>query len=259
MEQRGSKRQRNDPGSSTDLPFKRIRHNLSLGSRRNYLASNVETEKESSIRLCGSLPDEYSSSGDGSSTDDFTSSAGSPSSSSSSALSSSDSESERDDDSISQEGLEGEVQSSHHRLNGSSLISVPAPLRPQICHINGSTLLSEVSSFLPKLKAANQEIQKDIAAGKAVILDAAGVEKDDGQYIEMNLGLGVLEEKRNGDNTESENESNSEESSHSSSDAKIRSLHEKRKVTDVLRRLMGNKSKPKKPGIEEVDDSSKKE
>jgi NOP protein chaperone 1 len=77
--------------------------------------------------------------------------------------------------------------------------------------------------------------------------------------IYQNLGLGVLEEKRNGDNTESENESNSEESSHSSSDAKIRSLHEKRKVTDVLRRLMGNKSKPKKPGIEEVDDSSKKE
>jgi len=260
MERRGSKRQRNDPGSSTDLPFKRIRHNLPSGSRQNYLTSNAETEKESSIRLCGSLPDEYSSSGDGSSTDDdFTSSAGSPSSSSSSsALSSSDSESERDGDSISQEGLEGEVQSSPHRLNGSSLISVPAPLRPQIRHINGSNLLSEVSSFLPKLKAANQEVQKDIAAGKAVILDSAGVEKDNGQYIEMNLGLGVLEEKRNGDNTESENESNSEESSLSASDAKIR-LHEKRKVTDVLRRLMGNKSKPKKPGIEEVDDSSKKE
>lgn len=77
--------------------------------------------------------------------------------------------------------------------------------------------------------------------------------------IYQNLGLGVLEEKRSGDNTESENESSGGESSHSASDVKTRPLspllHEKRKVTDVLHRLMGNKSKPKKPDIEEVDDA----
>lgn len=160
MEQGRSKRQRDDPGSSTDLPFKRIRPNL---------VPAAATEKDP---------------GDRSSTDDFTSSAGSPSSSpsSSSALSSSDSGSDRDDDSISQEGLEDEAQGSYCRLNGSSLTSVPAPVRPQIRPINDSKLLSEVSSFLPKLKAANREIQKDIAAGKAVILDNGDA---DGQYIEM--------------------------------------------------------------------------
>jgi Domain of unknown function (DUF4598) len=173
MEQGRSKRQRDDPGSSTDLPFKRIRPNL---------VPAAATEKESSISLCGSPLDEYSSPGDRSNTDDFTSSAGPSSPSSSSVLSSSDSESERDDNSISQEGLEDEAQGSYCRLNGSSLTSVPAPVRPQIRPINDSKLLSEVSSFLPKLKAANREIHNDIAAGKAVILDNGDA---DGQYIEM--------------------------------------------------------------------------
>jgi hypothetical protein len=55
-----------------------------------------------------------------------------------------------------------------------------------------------LKDFLPKLKAANEELEAERKAGtleKKKIEADDGAEEAEGQYIEMNLGLGVLEEK----------------------------------------------------------------
>ncbi|KAJ5620647.1 hypothetical protein N7510_004631 [Penicillium lagena] len=143
--------------------------------------------------------------------------------------------------------------------------------KPQIRRVDGdSGLLSRLSSFLPQMKDANESLQKDIAAGRAgdVVLDSSldrrgsededdedededmeegdgrGEEKWQGQYIEMNLGLGVLEEKR-------EDGSASEESPDSRHAAKTTSAAPK--DSNVLGKLMKTKqSSTEKPTIEEM-------
>ncbi|KAF7723787.1 hypothetical protein EC973_001700 [Apophysomyces ossiformis] len=52
-------------------------------------------------------------------------------------------------------------------------------------------ILSRVQAFLPQLQAANEELKQQDPSE----LDIENVEEDDSQYIEMNLGLGVFEEK----------------------------------------------------------------
>ena len=57
-------------------------------------------------------------------------------------------------------------------------------------------LLSRLGAFLPQLRAANAELDSSIAAGQISDKCIENVGSDEEQYIEMNLGLGVLEEKR---------------------------------------------------------------
>lgn len=57
---------------------------------------------------------------------------------------------------------------------------------------NNSDLGDRVGSFLSEMKAANDQLEADMAAGKNHSLE---VDDSDGEHIEMNLGLGVLEEK----------------------------------------------------------------
>lgn len=45
-----------------------------------------------------------------------------------------------------------------------------------------SELLARLSAFLPQMKSANEELEKDIAAGKDVVMDDENEDKD---YIEM--------------------------------------------------------------------------
>jgi hypothetical protein len=178
--------------------------------------------------------------------DDYTSSSGS-------SLSSSDDE---DDDAQSETG--GDINKDNEEIT-----SLPARRKPDIRRIEQeSSLLNRLSAFLPQMKSANDDLEREIAAGRAkdIRLDDVDEGSDgqrDGQYIEMvrlflmilctiqplmaglqNLGLGVLEEKRPGDQDERD----------------VSESHGQSEDTDLLDRLLGKeKTSPSaKPFIQDL-------
>lgn len=64
---------------------------------------------------------------------------------------------------------------------------VPGRPKPRIYRVNqDSDILSRVSSFLPKLRSANEALQREIDAGRAKDVKLDEVDGDEeGQYIEM--------------------------------------------------------------------------
>lgn len=100
-----------------------------------------------------------------------------PTSSSGSSSSESDSEDSED-----------ENESIHHEpkatsANTSSIPNISGLPKPQIHKMQGnSELLARLSAFLPQMKSANDQLEKDIAAGKDVVMDDEDENKD---YIEM--------------------------------------------------------------------------
>jgi hypothetical protein len=86
------------------------------------------------------------------------------------------------------EDSEDENESIHHEpkatsANKSSVPNVSGRPKPQIHKMQGnSELLARLSAFLPQMKSANEELEKDIAAGKDVVMDDEDENKD---YIEM--------------------------------------------------------------------------
>ncbi|RKP09939.1 hypothetical protein THASP1DRAFT_28261 [Thamnocephalis sphaerospora] len=76
--------------------------------------------------------------------------------------------------------------------------SLPLREKPAITRMQApSDLLSRVAAFLPQMASANAKLQQEIASsGDAQAHDIEAVDEDAEQYIEMNLGLGVFEEKR---------------------------------------------------------------
>ncbi|KAJ8589056.1 hypothetical protein M405DRAFT_852286 [Rhizopogon salebrosus TDB-379] len=83
-----------------------------------------------------------------------------------------------------------------------------------------SELLARIQDFLPRLKAENDSLAQRIRDDPSSV-DIENIEEDTEQYIEMNLGLGVLETRRkrshSNSNSDDESESASGESSSSSS------------------------------------------
>jgi hypothetical protein len=116
-------------------------------------------------------------------TDQETASSGSPASSSSPSSSSS---SENGDDEETTD-LEDREATSEADINNEPIPFVPGRPGPRIKRVQGSGLLSRLSSFLPQLKAANEDLERDITTGRAqdVIMDDVQAESEDGQYIEM--------------------------------------------------------------------------
>ncbi|KAJ5902082.1 hypothetical protein N7495_002610 [Penicillium taxi] len=171
--------------------------------------------------------------------DDFTSSSGSSSES--------DSEKSSDDEEDNSKHEESLTNSTAK----SSIPSVPARRKPVIRKMNtNKDLMSRLSAFLPEMKNANEELEKEIAAGrgKDLVLDDAD-DADGKEYIEMNLGLGVLEEKKKDDKTNFW--SNVESDDEISTELKKKS--ELKPDSDVLDTLMGGiQSNGDKPSIEEV-------
>ncbi|KAJ5752969.1 hypothetical protein N7520_009886 [Penicillium odoratum] len=163
-----------------------------------------------------------------------------PTSSSGSSSSESDSE-----DSEDENDMHHEPRAAMDTSNTSSIPNVSGRPKPKIHKMQGnSELLARLSSFLPKMKSANEDLEKEIAAGrgKDIILDEVDDDKD---YIEMNLGLGVLEEKRDGDS--SGDEADDEDMGGMESGTK------KSGVDDILEKLMGGKDlDADKPSIEEL-------
>ncbi|KAE8131621.1 hypothetical protein BDV38DRAFT_14582 [Aspergillus pseudotamarii] len=130
---------------------------------------------------------------------------------------------------------------------------IPALQKPQIHRIEKNPdLLSRLSAFLPQMKSANDKLQQEIEAGRGKDLRLDEVDdQTDGQYIEMNLGLGVLEEKRPADGVvpSAKSEGSDEgpaEKPHPNAPSE----------SNVLETLMGNQdtTSSKKPTIEEMNE-----
>lgn len=127
----------------------------------------------------------------------------------SSSGSSSSSESESDSDEQGEEG-ERDMNTGHNFTSPStarppsSIPHIPGRPKPRIHRLeHDSSLLSRISAFLPKMKDANENLQREIEAGRAedLILDSMddddhneeeeeGEKEDEGegggrQYIEM--------------------------------------------------------------------------
>lgn len=108
---------------------------------------------------------------------------------SSSGSSSSESESEEEEDS----GDEDEdMHDVHETMTPASAPSIPhigGRPKPNIHRMEGgSDLLSRLSSFLPKMKNANEDLEKEIAAGRGQEMVLDSVDDDGKDYIEMVCG-----------------------------------------------------------------------
>ena len=160
--------------------------------------------------------------------------------------------------------------------------------RPQIRDLQSvapeaSALQSRLSTFLPSLAAANQELEYERREGRLGERDIENLGTDgEGAYIQMvcpltcsfiaalplnhrskteiiqDLGLGVLEEKHTQDfDNESVSSTSSSSSSSSSSDSAMEqgdtSKEARGKEKDVLRKLMGRDRNKDRPIIQVVD------
>ena len=109
--------------------------------------------------------------------------------SSDSGISSSDSEDEDKD-----EHGDSEHDSSIGSDSDRDMIALRAPIKPSISSATATSgsldLRSRIASFLPQLRKANE----DLSTNDDQRLDA--VASDEDRYIEMDLGLGVLKEKK---------------------------------------------------------------
>ncbi|KAI5854597.1 hypothetical protein BZA05DRAFT_370597 [Tricharina praecox] len=74
-----------------------------------------------------------------------------------------------------------------------------------------SDLLSRLTTFLPQLSAANATLDEEIRAHGADSRNIEHVADDEERYIEMNLGLGVLEEVRDESSSDEDSEDDEDE------------------------------------------------
>ncbi|KAJ5163806.1 uncharacterized protein N7500_005636 [Penicillium coprophilum] len=176
--------------------------------------------------------------------------------SSSGSSSEDDSESEREDEQHSDREMNciGESSNTHAHVPdpSPSLPHIAGRPKPRIHRMKGdSDILSRLNAFLPKMKDANEDLQKQIEAGKAGDLILDNADENGEQYIEMDLGLGVLEEKRDGDPS-SDEESDDEGLKGATRDGKS---PQEMNDSDIIGKLMGGKNKKSntdKPSIEEM-------
>lgn len=134
----------------------------------------------------------------------------------------------------------------------------PLPLPQRRGAPNASTLQSRLASLLPALKSANEALEREREAGTLAERDIENVKEEEGKYIEMELGLGVLEEKRAGEDGGPESEVDEENIKKEDQDkADTKQLSKipmqrprARSQKGVLDRLMGKPAVGAKPAIE---------
>lgn len=137
---------------------------------------------------------------------------------------------------------------------GEDVIAVGGPKKPQISDaamLSGAQgLQARLSALLPQLATANEELSKDGARHSMEDVE------DGEQHIEMDLGLGVLEEKRDGDSGSDENSSGDESEWLEDLEAPISSGTVKREQdgrdTQVMDKLLGQHHGQRKAGIEDL-------
>ncbi|GKZ69852.1 hypothetical protein AnigIFM50267_005082 [Aspergillus niger] len=186
--------------------------------------------------------------------DDYTSSSGSSDSDSDSD----DDEEEEEEEQVNQKETT-KSESTPTTTASDDIPRIRAIPKPRIHRINKNPdLLSRLSAFLPQMKSANEKLEQEIAAGrgKDVRLELDGDDDDEDmegkRYIEMNLGLGVLEEKRPGDDDE---EDNVESKGDQNNQHVLPERPKSGKDSNVLDTLMGNadsSAEKEKPTIEEI-------
>ena len=111
---------------------------------------------------------------------------------------------------------------------------------------SAGSLGARLATFLPQLERANEELAYDQDDHR---IDQVG--DDEEQYIEMDLGLGVLKEKRLG---ASDGNVRLEESSDKSS-SDDESDEEEEAIEDVLEKMMGTRAgKGAKPVIQDLEE-----
>jgi len=184
--------------------------------------------------------------------DDVTSS--SPSFSSASNSEHHNEQPDEEDESTSSSSLSSSSSSSA-RSGGATtnITTLSVTRRPPITSSSlsntASDLCSRLSTFLPTLAAANDELELERAAGTLRDRDIEDI--DDEGYIEMNLGLGVLEERKS-DSTDSGCSSDSESSEEEEADdGRGHDVGRRSAGRDILETLMGHKKR--KVEIQVVD------
>jgi hypothetical protein len=110
--------------------------------------------------------------------------------SSSGSSSEDESESESEDEEHSDHERNGAEESKMHGhaadSSSSSLPHIGGRPKPRIHRIKGgSGLMSRLNAFLPKMKDANEDLERQIAAGKAADLVLDNADESGEQYIEM--------------------------------------------------------------------------
>ncbi|KAF2742057.1 hypothetical protein M011DRAFT_472550 [Sporormia fimetaria CBS 119925] len=110
----------------------------------------------------------------------------------------------------------------------------------------GPDIRDFLKDFLPQLKAANEELEAERRAGTLRDREIEVHDDAEDHYIEMDLGLGVLEER------DSDAAGASGSSSASSSDT------EEHKKADVMGKLLGRREPAEKASIEEIDETDAK-
>ncbi|KAK2745263.1 hypothetical protein FQN57_003958 [Myotisia sp. PD_48] len=144
-------------------------------------------------------------------------------------------------------------------VNHEDIPTIRQGSKPCIRPVKGSDLQRRILNFLPVLKAANEDLEKSMASGDLSKLELnEDDEKVQGQYIEMSLGLGVLEERQHSENgddetTESSSETESENSTVSHQLTYNPKVQQSKQDTNYMNRLLKTKNKPEKPTIEEVN------
>ncbi|KAJ5513908.1 hypothetical protein N7463_003460 [Penicillium fimorum] len=175
------------------------------------------------------------------------------SSSGSSSEGESDSERENEQHSDQEMSRNGESSTHAHTSNtSSSLPHIAGRPKPRIHRMKGdSDILSRLNAFLPKMKDANEDLQRKIEAGEAGDLIVDNADENGEQYIEMDLGLGVLEEKRDGDSSSEEESDDEEPRGATGAEKTPKEMND----SDIIGKLMGGKNKKSntdKPSIEEM-------
>ncbi|KAI9683859.1 MAG: hypothetical protein M1829_004193 [Trizodia sp. TS-e1964] len=134
------------------------------------------------------------------------------------------------------------------------IIKLGRPGRPTITpplpSSSGSQLLARIRAFMPQLQAANEELDGDRLAGRLQERELENVQ-DGEEYIEMDLGLGVLEERRQEEDSSSSSDGDSDDQGSSKTKGEDSgcafgadiSKPSNGKDTNVLGRLMGQKSR----------------
>ncbi|ODM16833.1 hypothetical protein SI65_07798 [Aspergillus cristatus] len=180
--------------------------------------------------------------------DDDETSSDEPTSSSGSSIDSSDDDEED----------EQETRDQEERENNGAIPSIPGRQKPRIHRIDrNSDIMSRLTAFLPQMKSANEDLERELAAGRGKELQVDGADEEvEGRYIEMNLGLGVLEEKRSGDeNNNSSSDDEDERPDNEEGKQHSTELPSRPKDPSVLGKLMGvNNDDSKKPTIEEMNE-----
>ncbi|KAI4715800.1 hypothetical protein E4T48_08040 [Aureobasidium sp. EXF-10727] len=140
----------------------------------------------------------------------------------------------------------------------------PKKQKPNFARPAMSDLQSRLQAFLPQMAAANAELEKLAQEGGLEGKRLEDVGEGD-EYVEMELGLGVMEQKKEGeDSSDDSSDESSDDSSEASSEddndddddkeQKKQQKEKDQKEKDILGRLMGHKQgREKVAGIQEVE------